>query len=143
MTKREYSDWFKNYNYEEQEQEDVDDCKKKKSKILSLNKDETKTITTTSKKSKSKTTTSTLIGIKDPLLALSAEVLHLMKYRVCDPENLKVIFAIRDPLSMMVSWMHAGTPWLMHWDDPIHLSVGLLHEEIQTTLKILHVPELL
>eukprot|EP00392_Amoebophrya_sp_AT5.2_P011032 g11107.t1 len=86
--------------------------------------------------------TPVLYGLKDPLLVFSSEVLHFIKFRVRRMRDLKIVFLVREPLGMILSWLHAGTPWLMHWDDPIHLSVGLLHEEIQTALKILTVPEL-
>lgn len=76
-------------------------------------------------------------ALKDPLLAYSADVQEYMKWRVAsDKYPAKIVFMARDPLSMILSWMHNGAPWIGHWGDDLNFTVGDIPQFIINSKQI-------
>mmetsp|Transcript_108911 Transcript_108911/g.318723 ORF Transcript_108911/g.318723 Transcript_108911/m.318723 type:complete len:548 (-) Transcript_108911:35-1678(-) len=73
-----------------------------------------------------------LLGLKDPFLAYSINGLQAAS-RVKD---LKVIVMLRDPISLIQTWINRGAEWINPLGDPMGYYVGL---QYRATLQILKV----
>ncbi|CAD7929112.1 unnamed protein product [Amoebophrya sp. A120] len=69
-----------------------------------------------------------LLGLKDPLLGFTPEAMKLLGERV--KLGCKIIFLIRDPLEMLISWLQGGASWLTPWNTLLHLGAGYFLEHL-------------
>ena len=74
------------------------------------------------------------IGVKDPLLVFSPEVMGYMGMRL---SKTKIIIMIRDPLEFLISWLQSGCSWQTPWDDKMHFGVGFYVEHINIAKQML------
>ncbi|CAD7924651.1 unnamed protein product [Amoebophrya sp. A25] len=69
------------------------------------------------------------LGVKDPLLGFTPEAMDLLGQRL--QRGAKLIFMLRDPLEMLVSWLQSGASWHTPWDTVLHLGAGFYKEHIK------------
>ena len=69
-----------------------------------------------------------LLGLKDPLLILSPQVMHSLGHRVLT--STKILVLLREPLEMIISWLMSGASWRTPWDDRIGWGIGLYGEHL-------------